>query len=420
MSVHKAVLPQALNPVPLSRAADEHAVASRTLPGVELTILMPCLNEAKTVGQCVAAARGYLQRSGLSGEVLVADNGSTDGSREIAEAAGARVVPVPERGYGAALLGGIAAAEGRYVIMGDADCSYDFSDLDAFVEQLRGGAALVMGNRFRGGIDEGAMPFLHRYLGNPVLSFIGRLFFRTRIGDFHCGIRGFNRDAVAGLGLVSTGMEFASEMVAKAALARVPITEVPTRLRPDERGRPPHLRTWRDGWRHLKFLLLFCPRWLFLYPGAFMLAAGLLGFAALQNPLGGGQDLRIHSMLYLAGAMVLGVQLLQLAVLTKWLGVQSGIVPQPRWLRRAEPFLSLEVGLLLGGGLFALGLLWSVALVQRWGTGGFGALDPTEGMRAAIPAVTLMILGMQAMAGTLFAGAIELAWRTGRRKQHAS
>jgi hypothetical protein len=191
-------------------------------------------------------------------------------------------------------------------------------------------------------------------------------------------------------------------------------------LRPDGRDRPPHLRTWRDGWRHLKFLLLFCPRWLFLYPGAFLLAAGLVGLAMLQNPWSdAAHDLRIHSMLYMAGAMVLGVQLLQLAVLTKWLGVLSGIVPQPRWLRRAQPFLSLEVGLLLGGGLFVIGLLWSVGLVQRWGSSGFGALAPTEGMRAAIPAVTLMIVGMQAVAGTLFAGAIELAWRTGRRKQHA-
>lgn len=382
---------------------------------------MPCLNEARTVGECVRAAREFLERSGTSGEVLVADNGSTDGSRDIAQDAGARVVPVPQRGYGAALMGGIAAAQGRFVIMGDADCSYDFRQLDAFVERLRGGALLVMGNRFQGGIEPGAMPFLHRYLGNPVLSFLGRLFFRTSIGDFHCGIRGFHRDAVASLGLVSTGMEFASEMVAKAALAGLPIAEVPTQLRPDGRDRPPHLRTWRDGWRHLKFLLLFCPRWLFLYPGLLMLAVGLLGLAAFQHPWsqGGNGDLRIHSMLYMAGAMILGVQLLQLAVLTKWVGVLSSIVPPPAWLQRVQRFASLEGGLVVGGGLFGIGLLWSLALVQQWGISGFGPLEPTEGMRAAIPAVTLMIIGMQAVAGTLFAGAIELAWRTGRHKQDA-
>jgi hypothetical protein len=401
--------------------ADEQEAPSRTLHEVELTILMPCLDEAKTVGQCVEAARDYLRRTGTSGEVLVADNGSSDGSREIAEAAGARVIPVPERGYGAALLGGIAAARGRYVIMGDADCSYDFSNLDGFMERLRSGARLVMGNRFRGGIADGAMPLLHRYLGNPVLSFVGRLFFRTQIGDFHCGIRGFERASMASLGLVSTGMEFASEMVAKAALAGLAIAEVPTTLRPDERGRPPHLRTWRDGWRHLKFLLLFCPRWLFLYPGMLLTVAGLLGLVWLREPWheGGGAELRVHTMLYMAGAMVLGVQMVQLAVLTKWLGVLSGIVPSPKWLRRAQPLLSLEAGLLAGVGLFVIGLLWSVALVQRWGGAGFGPLPPAEGMRAAIPAVTLMILGMQAVAATLFAAAIELAWRTGRRKRDA-
>jgi glycosyltransferase involved in cell wall biosynthesis len=401
-------------------AAQDVAMPFRAQDVLELTILMPCLNEAKTVAECVQAAVHFLQRAGIRGEVIVADNGSTDGSRELARAAGARVVAVPDRGYGAALLGGIEAARGRYVIMGDADCSYDFAKLDDFVEKLRGGASLVMGNRFRGGIEAGAMPLLHRYLGNPVLSFIGRLFFRTEIGDFHCGIRGFHRESVAGLGLVSNGMEFASEMVAKAALAGISIAEVPTTLKPDGRDRPPHLRTWRDGWRHLKFLLLFCPRWLFLYPGGMLVLAGLFGMGVLQRPWASeAHELRIHSMLYMAGATVLGVQLLQLAVLTKWVGVLSGIVPQPPWLRRAQPVLSLESGLLLGAGLFAIGLIWSVALVQQWGRTGFGPLPPTDGMRAAIPAVTLMIIGMQAVAGTLFAGAIELAWRTGRQKRNA-
>ena len=387
---------------------------------MELTILMPCLDEARTVAACVQEARRYLEQAGLSGEVLVADNGSTDGSQQLARDAGARVVDVPQRGYGAALLAGIEAARGRWVIMGDSDRSYDFSQLDPFVEKLRAGADLVMGNRFRGGIEPGAMPFLHRYLGNPVLSFIGRLFFRANIGDFHCGLRGFSRDAISRLGLVNPGMEFASEMIAKAALAGLAIAEVPTRLRPDGRGRPPHLRTWRDGWRHLKFLMLFCPRWLFLYPGALLLAGGLTGLALLQPSSGASAPaaLRVHSMLYMAGAMVLGMQLLQLAVLTKWVGVLSGIVPRPVWLGHAERFLSLETGLLFGLALFGGGLVWSFLLLQQWAGAGFGALPPTEGMRAAIPAVTLMIVGMQAVAGTLFAGAIELALR-GRWQRNA-
>lgn len=378
----------------------------------ELTILMPCLNEGRTVQQCVRSALGFLARQEIAGEVLVADNGSTDGSVELARAAGARVVHVVQRGYGAALMAGIDCARGDYVIMGDADCSYDFSRLDPYVERLRAGADLVMGNRFRGGVAPGAMPLLHRYLGNPVLSFIGRLFFRTCIGDFHCGLRGFAKAPMQRLGLVSSGMEFASEMVAKAALARMRIEEVPTTLKPDGRDRPPHLRPWRDGWRHLRFLLLFCPRWLFLYPGAIMLAAGLLGFAVLQQgpfrlaTFGFG----IHSLLYMAAATVLGAQLIQLAVLTKWMGVLCGIVPRPSWLARCESYLTLEAGLIIGGLFLLGGLAWSVALVQDWGASGFGALDPTQTMRSVIPAVTLMILGMQAAAGALFAAALKLCW----------
>jgi glycosyltransferase involved in cell wall biosynthesis len=381
---------------------------------VELTILMPCLNEARTVQQCVHEALGFLERSGIAGEVLVADNGSTDGSQALAESAGARVIGVPRRGYGAALIDGIAAARGKYVIMGDADRSYDFSSLDGFVARLRGGAALVMGNRFQGGIEPGAMPLLHRHLGNPVLSFLGRLFFRTPIGDFHCGLRGFDREAVVQLRLVSPGMEFASEMIPKAALARLRIEEVPTTLRPDGRDRAPHLRTWRDGWRHLRFLLLFCPRWLFLYPGIALTCAGIGGLLVLQPllPSSGSSATRIHSMLYSAGAIVLGVQLIQLAVMTKWIGVVSGIVPRPRWLATAQGFLNLEWGLVIGAALFVLGFLASLNLVYGWGIGGFGPIDPTEGMRSAIPAITLMIVGVQAAAGTLFAGAIELCWRT--------
>ena len=381
----------------------------------ELTILMPCLNEGRTVAACVQEALDFLKARRIDGEVLIADNGSTDESIARAEAAGARVVRVARRGYGSALLSGIGNARGRFVIMGDADASYDFSALDGFVAALRNGCDLVMGNRFRGGILRGAMPLSHRYLGNPVLSFLGRLFFRVRIGDFHCGLRGFARDAIGRLGLVSPGMEFASEMVAKAALAGLRIEEVPTVLRPDGRDRPPHLRTWRDGWRHLRFLLLFCPRWLFLYPGALLLGLGLVGFLALQRgpfhlaAFGFG----IHSLLYMAAATVLGAQLIQLALLTKWMGVMSGIVPKPRWLARSEPHLSLEAGLGMGVMLLVAGFGWSVALVQDWGATGFGALDPNETMRSVIPAVTLMILGMQAAAGTMFAAALKLALTRG-------
>jgi glycosyltransferase involved in cell wall biosynthesis len=379
---------------------------------VDLTILMPCLNEARTVEACVRAARNFLVEANVAGEVLVADNGSSDGSAEKAEAAGARVLHVPTPGYGAALIAGIDAARGRFVIMGDADCSYDFSSLTEFVARLRAGAELVMGNRFQGGIEKDAMPFLHRYLGNPVLSFVGRVFFRVGIGDFHCGLRGFSRDAILRLGLVTPGMEFASEMVAKAAMAKLRIEEVPTTLRQDGRDRPPHLRPWRDGWRHLRFLLLFCPRWLFLYPGAVMLAAGLLGFLLLQEgPFSlSAFGLGIHSLLYMAAATVLGAQLIQLAVLTKWMGVLSGIVPKPPWLARWEGHLTLEAGLTAGVVFLLCGVLWSVALLQDWGAVGFGALDPTQTMRAVIPAVTLMILGMQAAAGALFAAALKLCW----------
>jgi hypothetical protein len=299
------------------------------------------------------------------------------------------------------------------VIIGDADDSYDFSSLHGFLDSLRGGTQLVMGNRFRGGIAPGAMPTLHRYLGNPVLSFVGRLFFRTDIGDFHCGLRGFARDSVARLGLVSSGMEFASEMVAKAALAGLRIDEVPTTLRRDGRDRPPHLRTWRDGWRHMRFLLLFCPRWLFLYPGLALIALGLGGFllgATETLPLG------IHSLLYMAAATVLGAQMVQLALLTKWVGIISGVVPTQRWLTGLSPYLKLENGLLAGLLLASSGLAWSIWLTWDWGVTGFGALDPSQTMRVAIPAVTLMILGVQVAAGSLFAGALNFSWASSERE----
>jgi hypothetical protein len=360
---------------------------------------MPCLNEAATVGRCVAEARRFLERAGVEGEVLVADNGSSDDSRALAAQAGARVITVAQRGYGAALNAGIAAARGRYVIMGDADQSYDFSRLEDFVAKLRAGHPLVMGNRFKGGIQPGAMPALHRYLGNPVLSFVGRLFFRTRVGDFHCGLRGFEREAVRALDLRTSGMEFASELVVKAALAGWRIAEVPTTLRPDGRGRPPHLRSWRDGWRHLRFLLLFSPRWLFLYPGVALLALGTalttaLYFKPLQF-LGAGLD--IHSMLYASAAALLGMQLCLFALFARISAQAAGLLPRQPALERLLRALSLERGLLLGLALAAAGFAWSAAAFWHWREAGFGALDPRAMMRDTIPAAALMIGGMEIM-----------------------
>lgn len=381
---------------------------------LELTVLMPCLNEAQTVGKCIEAARRFLNAAGVRGEVLVADNGSTDNSRELAQAAGARVVEIPERGYGAALLGGIRQARGRFVIMGDADDSYDFSALEPFVASLRAGADLVMGNRFQGGIADGAMPFLHRYLGNPVLSFIGRLFFRTSIGDFHCGLRGFCRESIERLALAAPGMEFASEMVAKAALAGLRIEEVPTTLRPDGRGRASHLRTWRDGWRHLRFLLLFCPRWLFLYPGVALVLAGalglLLGLPGMED--GVWPQPGVHSLLYMGASTILGVQMIVFALLTKWLAVLTGMVAEPRWMSRVASVFSVELALLLALLVFVSGLLWSLSITLDWGRAGFGTLNPLETMRSVIPAVTLMAVGTQTGMGAAFAGALLSSWRS--------
>ena len=376
----------------------------------ELTILMPCLNEAATVGSCVAKARGFLERAGIDGEVLVADNGSSDGSRALAERAGARVVEVAQRGYGAALAGGIAAARGRYIIMGDADDSYDFGCLEGFVAKLRDGYPLVMGNRFRGGIRKGAMPLLHRYLGNPVLSFVGRLLFRNRVGDFHCGLRGFDREAVRALHLRTTGMEFASELIVKASLAGWRIAEVPTTLSPDGRGRPPHLRTWRDGWRHLRFLLLFSPRWLFLYPGVTLLAAGAalttaLYFAPLQF-LGAGLD--IHSMLYASAAALLGMQLCLFALFARVSAQNAGLLARRADLDRLLRTLTLERGLLLGLAVAACGVLWSGAAFWQWREAGFGALDPRVVMRDTIPASALMVGGMELMLASFLLSVLSL------------
>jgi glycosyltransferase involved in cell wall biosynthesis len=378
---------------------------------VELTILMPCLNEAETLATCIAKAQGFLDRTGISGEVLIADNGSSDGSQEIARAAGARVVDVPQKGYGAALAGGIAAARGRFVIMGDADDSYDFAHLDAFVERLRAGDQLVMGNRFRGGIATGAMPWHHRYVGNPVLSFLGRLFFRARIGDFHCGLRGFDRGAIRALKLRAAGMEFASEMVVKATLARLRISEVATTLSPDGRSRAPHLRSFRDGWRHLRFLLLFSPRWLFLYPGLVLLGVGFfLGALLIRGPvpLGPHMHLGIHSFIAAAMFVIVGAQAISFGIISRRFASRYGFIPRSAAFDPLLEALTLErvllvaVLLLLGG---VATLVWGFV---QWGLREFGDLTSEATIRAMVIALTGLVLGLQMMMAAFLASVLNI------------
>ncbi len=384
-----------------------------TQDAYELTILMPCLNEAETLETCIRKAQSYLEKSHICGEVVIADNGSSDGSRQIAAGLGARVVPVETRGYGAALLGGTHAARGRYIIMGDADDSYDFNALDPFVEKLRQGHDLVMGNRFQGGIRPGAMPFLHRYLGNPVLSAIGRLFFRASIGDFHCGLRGYRRQAILDLDLRTTGMEFASEMVVKASLGRLRIAEVPTVLHPDGRSRPPHLRTWSDGWRHLRFLLLYSPRWLFLYPGLLLMLLGLiLGLWLLPGTrVFLGLKLDINTLFYAALMIILGFQAVNFAVFTKVFGISEKLLPPDPALEKALGWARLERGLLLGALMIALGLGMSLLALADWEARGFGPLDPAQSLRLVIPGGTLLSLGLQAMFSAFFLSILGLKRR---------
>lgn len=391
-------------------ATADAATTDTATTDLEVSVVLPCLDEARTLGTCIDHARRAMAAMGVHGEVVVADNGSTDDSRGIATRAGARVVDVPERGYGAALRAGIAAARGRYVVMADADDSYALEDLAPFVERLRTGEQLVMGNRFAGGIAPGAMPALHRHLGNPVLSGIGRLLFGVPVRDFHCGMRGFDREAVAGLGLRSSGMEFASEMVVKASLAGLRIGEVPTTLRPDGRDRPPHLRSWRDGWRHLRFLLLFSPRWLFLYPGVLLAAlSAALMLRLVWGPLVvAGAELDVQGLVFASAGVVVGVQSVIFAVLARTYAGTRGLLPVTRRLTWAARSSAVEVGALAGLALVVVGLVGLAGAFLGWASTGFGELDASTSLRLSVPAATGVVVGAQIVLSSFFLGLLQL------------
>jgi len=376
-----------------SEAADAF-VAAET---VQVSIVMPCLNEAETLAICIRKALLAIASTGLRGEVIVADNGSSDGSREIAVREGARLVPVPVRGYGAALFAGINAAQGEFILMGDADDSYNFADLPLFIARLQGGAELVMGNRFKGGIREGAMPFLHRYLGNPVLSFIGRLFFHAPVGDFHCGMRAFRKQAIVGLDLRTTGMEFASEMIVRACIGNLRIEEVPTTLSPDGRSRAPHLRTWPDGWRHLRFLLLYSPRWLFLYPGLLLSALGVVATVWLLpgERSVGALHFDVDSLVYSLALVLIGFHAVIFAVSAKIYGISSGLLPQDAKFNRWFKYLTLETGLVASAVLLLVGVVSFAVAIHLWFRASLGPLNPNLMLRITLPSAVAMILGVE-------------------------
>ena len=372
---------------------------------IELSIVMPCLNEAETLAICITKANNWLKNNDVKGEVVIGDNGSTDGSQKIATDLGARVINVPVKGYGSALMGAIEASYGKYVIMGDSDDSYDFGNLTLFVQELRNGYDLVMGNRFRGGVAKGAMPFLHRYLGNPVLSFIGRLFFGSKAKDFHCGLRGFRQDIVSVLNLRTTGMEFASEMVVKATIFNLKITEVATTLSPDGRSRPPHLRTWRDGWRHLRFLLIYSPRWLFLIPGVFLMLFGfILSVLIIQKPFNiiGNINLDTNTLLYSGAFMIVGFQAFIFGIFTRAYAVQAGFLPQNDQLIKWLDIVSLEKGLIAGLIIFFAGIFGTFHSLTLWNEVHFGRLDYPSILRIVIPSVVAIILGLQTILSSFF------------------
>lgn len=365
---------------------------------------MPCLNEAETLAICISKAQSFLDKNKVNGEIIIADNGSTDGSIDIARSHNARVIPVQQKGYGSALKAGIDAANGTYVIMGDADDSYDFKNLMPYLTELRKGKDLVMGNRFKGGIEKDAMPFLHKYLGNPVLSFIGRLFFKININDFHCGLRGFSKVAYNKMDLKTSGMEFASEMVVKSKLNNLSITEVPTKLHKDGRTRAPHLKTWSDGWRHLRFLMLYAPNWLFLYPGILLALVGLvMSIVLVINPLEFSRfTLDVHTLLYSSAFLLVGFQFIIFYGLTKIFAVENELLPKSNRYNKLFRFINLEKGLIFGFVLLIIGLILSYKGLASWQATQFGVLDTSTTLRIIIPAITALQLGIQTILFSFF------------------
>lgn len=379
---------------------------------MELTILMPCLNEAETLAICIRKAKKFLSENNIDGEVLISDNGSTDGSQDIAKAEGARVVSTDIKGYGSALINGTKNAYGKYVIMGDADDSYDFLHLMPFVEKLREGYDLVMGDRFAGGIEEGAMPWSHKYIGNPVLSFIGRLFYKSKIRDFHCGLRGYNRESMLNLHLQTTGMEYASEMVVKSELNGLKIAEVPTTLSKDGRSRPPHLRSFRDGWRHLKFLLMYAPNWLLLYPGFIFLILGLVlgGTIVVDKITINNINFSIHTLLYCACLIIIGLSILQMYLIVKVYAYNHNFLPkkQTDWNHKIREDRIIAIG----AGIVILGIVLSIIAVETWKASSMGDLNAEQTMRIVIPAVLCLIVGFQSIFTGFMVGVMKIRTET--------
>lgn len=376
---------------------------------MELTILMPCLNESKTIGICIEKAKTFLKLNNIDGEILIADNGSTDGSQEIANNLGARVVDIKEKGYGAALIGGCNAAYGKYVIMGDSDDSYDFLNLMPFIEKLRDGYDLVMGNRFKGGIEKDAMPPLHRYLGNPVLSFIGRVLYKSKIKDFHCGLRGYNRESILKLNLHTLGMEYASEMVVQATLHNLKITEVPTTLKKDGRDRPPHLRSWSDGWRHLTFLFMHCPKWLFLFPGLLLFIIGFI-FSAfiLSSPIIiKNIEFDVNTLIYTSISTIIGFQLILYYIITIKYAEKTKFIPSTNMSKKLIK-ITMNKGILIGAILVLIGIIGSIVAVHIWSSTGFGNLIPNKMLRLTIPMLVLFVCGIQLMFSSFLLGILEI------------